>query len=182
MQHLQKTEGRRPVIVNQKLPLKRAAFFNCLNFCEELNPDCEVHLKSTLSVAILIAGSFLGFAFHSAIPSGAFAANDQSVVLVGAAAIADFKDLTGADATAKLLDQLPGTVMAVGDLAYPHGSKENFTCYDKTCGRAKTRTRPAVGNPELHATRETPPSAAFAAPVPAPQHGHPNDRTSTPHI
>jgi len=40
--------------------------------------------------------------------------------------------LTGAEATAKLLDQLAGTVKAIGDLAYPDGSKENFVCYDKT--------------------------------------------------
>src|SRR5260370_35019836 len=103
MQHLQKTEGRRPVIVNQKLPLKRAAFFNCLNFCEELNPDCEVHLKSTLTVAILIAGSLLGFGFHSAIPSAAFAADDQSAVLVGAGDIPDCSELTCAEATAQPL-------------------------------------------------------------------------------
>src|SRR5260370_8277036 len=127
MQHLQKTEGRRPVIVNQKLPLKRAAFFSCLNFCEELNPDCEVHLKSTLTVAILIAGSFLGFAFHSAIPSGAFPADDQSAILVGAADIADCKDITGAEATPKLLNHLAATLMPAADLAAPYASNNNFS-------------------------------------------------------
>jgi len=143
-----------------------------LNFCEELNPDCEVHLKSTLTVAILIAGSFLGFAFHSAIPSGAFAANDQSVVLVGAGDIADCKDLTGAEATAKLLDQLAGTVMAVGDLAYPDGSKENFVCYDKTWGRAKSRTRPAPGNHEFHAAGASPYFDYFGATAGDPKTGY----------
>jgi acid phosphatase type 7 len=75
----------------------------------------------------------------------------QTQILVGAGDIADCRDLTGAEATAKLLDQIPGTVMAVGDLAYPDGSKENFDCYDKTWGRAKSRTRPAPGNHEFHA-------------------------------
>jgi len=123
-------------------------------------------------VAILIAGSFLGFVSHSAIRSGAFAANDQSVVLVGAGDIADCKDLTGAEATAKLLDQLAGTVMAVGDLAYPDGSKENFVCYDKTWGRAKSRTRPAPGNHEFHAAGASPYFDYFGATAGDPKTGY----------
>jgi hypothetical protein len=75
---------------------------------------------------------------------------DLEAVLVGAGDIADCNDLSGAEATAKLLDGIPGTVMAVGDLAYPNGTKENFVCYDKTWGRAKARTRPAPGNHEFH--------------------------------
>jgi len=70
-------------------------------------------------------------------------------VLVGAGDIATCGQLEGAEATAKLLDQIPGTVFAVGDLAYPDGSEENFTkCYDPTWGRHKARTRPAPGNHE----------------------------------
>jgi hypothetical protein len=80
------------------------------------------------------------------------AAAETPAVLVGAGDIADCTDLTGAEATAKLLDQIPGTVFAAGDLAYPDGSKENFACYDKTWGRAKARTRPAPGNHEFHST------------------------------
>src|SRR5450432_4061198 len=56
------------------------------------------------------------------------APNDMAVVLVGAGDIADCTDLSGAEATAKLLEHIPGTVMAIGDLAYPDGSKENFQC------------------------------------------------------
>jgi acid phosphatase type 7 len=74
----------------------------------------------------------------------------EAPVLVGAGDIADCKDLSGAEATAKLLDRIPGTVMAIGDLAYPDGSRENFVCYDKTWGRMKSRTRPAPGNHEFH--------------------------------
>jgi len=113
-------------------------------------------LKSKQMLAILIAGYFLGFASKPATPWSAVPVNDQSAILVGAGDIADCKDLSGAEATAKLLDQLPGTVMAVGDLAYPDGSKENFVCYDKTWGRAKSRTRPAVGNHEFHSLGGTP--------------------------
>ncbi|HYR78004.1 MAG TPA: hypothetical protein VEM96_19460, partial [Pyrinomonadaceae bacterium] len=77
-------------------------------------------------------------------------ATDDTAVLVGAGDIADCRDLSGAEATAKLLDKVPGTVMADGDLAYPDGTKENFACYDKTWGRAKSRTRPAPGNHDFH--------------------------------
>ena len=56
---------------------------------------------------------------------------------------------TGAEATAKLLDGIPGTVIAVGDNAYEAGSPYDFaTCYQPTWGRHKSRTRPAVGNHE----------------------------------
>jgi hypothetical protein len=70
-------------------------------------------------------------------------------VLVGAGDIASCDDLAGAQATAKLLDSIPGTVFAVGDLAYPDGSDEQFAnCYGPTWGRFKDRTRPAPGNHE----------------------------------
>lgn len=80
---------------------------------------------------------------------------ENTAVLVGAGDIADCRDLTGAEATAKLLENVPGTVMAVGDLAYPDGSAENFACYDKTWGRVKARTRPAPGNHEFHSAGAT---------------------------
>lgn len=75
---------------------------------------------------------------------------EKDAVLIGAGDIADCSDLAGAEATAKLLEANPGTVMALGDLAYPNGAPEDFKCYDKTWGRVKDRTRPAVGNHEFH--------------------------------
>lgn len=83
------------------------------------------------------------------------AKTESTAVLVGAGDIADCKDLSGAEATANLLDKIPGTVMAVGDLAYPDGTAANFECYDKTWGRVKSRTRPAPGNHEFHSTGAT---------------------------
>ena len=54
---------------------------------------------------------------------------------------------TPAEATAELLDGIPGTVMAVGDNAYQYGSPVDYSsCYDPTWGRHKARTRPAAGN------------------------------------
>jgi len=82
-------------------------------------------------------------------------AKERAAVLVGAGDIADCANLAGAEATAALLAKIPGTVMAVGDLAYPDGTPENFACYDKTWGREKARTRPAVGNHEFHSAGAT---------------------------
>jgi hypothetical protein len=76
---------------------------------------------------------------------------EPGTVLVGAGDIASCDDLKGAEATAKLLDNIPGTVFAAGDLAYPDGSDEQFAkCYGPTWGRFKDRTRPAPGNHEYH--------------------------------
>lgn len=105
------------------------------------------YLVPGISIALLavVASPFFLKRHLLRSPAGAAVA-----VLVGAGDIADCADLSGAEATAKLLDRIPGTVMAVGDLAYPDGSKENFTCYDRTWGRVKARTRPAPGNHEFH--------------------------------
>jgi len=72
-------------------------------------------------------------------------------ILVGAGDIAGCFDLSGAEATAKLIDKIPGTVFAAGDLAYQLGTYEEFQkCYDPTWGRFKARTRPAPGNHEYN--------------------------------
>ncbi|HVH70269.1 MAG TPA: hypothetical protein VNB49_04055, partial [Candidatus Dormibacteraeota bacterium] len=97
---------------------------------------------------------------------------EQAAILVGAGDIADCKDLAGAEATAKLLDKISGTVMAVGDLAYPDGSKENFKCYDKTWGRAKSRTRPSPGNHEFHTAGAMPYFEYFGAAAGDPKTGY----------
>jgi hypothetical protein len=42
-----------------------------------------------------------------------------------------------------------GTVAALGDNAYPHGSAEDYqNCYDTSWGAYKAQTMPAVGNHE----------------------------------
>jgi len=82
-------------------------------------------------------------------------AAEGDAVLVGAGDIADCVDLSGAEATEKVLAKIPGTVMAIGDLAYPDGSAANFACYDKTWGKERSRTRPAPGNHEFHSAGAT---------------------------
>jgi hypothetical protein len=68
--------------------------------------------------------------------------------LIAAGDIADCAS-TGDEQTAALLDQLPGTVAALGDLAYDKGTAADFTnCYAPSWGRAYNRTRPTPGNHE----------------------------------
>ncbi len=51
------------------------------------------------------------------------AKSESAAVLVGAGDIADCRDLSGGEATAKLLEQIPGTVMAnMGPLERPHSA------------------------------------------------------------
>jgi len=76
-------------------------------------------------------------------------ASGQTFILVGAGDIASCKDPRGAQTTAKLLEQIPGTIFAAGDLAYEKGTAAEFkNCYGPTWGRFKDRTRPALGNHE----------------------------------
>ena len=75
-------------------------------------------------------------------------ATGTAQVLVGAGNIASCT-ATNDEATALLLDNIPGTVFTAGDNAYPGGADVDYTnCYDPTWGRHKARTRPAVGSKE----------------------------------
>jgi hypothetical protein len=125
-------------------------------------------------VAMLMMSALVVAAFSpgQAKPKPAAAVDTEPAVLVGAGDIADCRDLSGAEATAKLLDKIPGTVMAVGDLAYPDGTKENFQCYDKTWGRVKARTRPSAGNHEFHSSGATPYFQYFGAAAGDPRTGY----------
>ena len=66
-------------------------------------------------------------------------------MLVGAGDIANSG--SGDEATAKLLDVIPGTVFTAGDNAYDSGTDAQFAnYYDPTWGRHKARTKPSAGN------------------------------------
>jgi acid phosphatase type 7 len=111
--------------------------------------------KVRRSVVLLLASSCAVAILSGCAARRSPSALGRSAVLVGAGDIADCSNLAGAEATAALLAKIPGTVMAVGDLAYPDGTPANFACYDKTWGREKARTRPAVGNHEFHSAGAT---------------------------
>jgi hypothetical protein len=73
----------------------------------------------------------------------------KTFVLVRAGDIESCKAPEGARATTQLLEKIPGTVFAAGDLAYDRGSAAEFkNWYDQTWGEFKTRTRPTLGNHE----------------------------------
>lgn len=131
----------------------------------------------TLTAAVEVAGTFSVKA-SSRLPSGTYTARaEQSTsagaigrsapttftvdassapVLVAAGDIAACNTF-GDEATAKLLDALPGTVAPLGDLVYEYATEYDFDyCYDPTWGRHKARTRPGVGGHE-YLTRDAAP-------------------------
>jgi acid phosphatase type 7 len=97
-----------------------------------------------LLVAIVTVNAFLYFAYY--LPRTSAPTSDP--VVLGAGDIADCAS-SGDEATAKLLDDISGTVYTTGDNAYESGTTTEFSeCYDPTWGRHKARTRPSVGNHE----------------------------------
>lgn len=111
----------------------------------------------------LVRAHTLGFAVISAIldPDGRSAIAGVVVtppVLLGAGDIANCGGNQVDEATARLLDSIPGIVFTAGDNAYPNGSFEDYAiCYTPNWGRHKNRTRPSPGNHDYH----TPGAAAY---------------------
>ncbi|MEP6905562.1 MAG: metallophosphoesterase [Gemmatimonadales bacterium] len=69
-----------------------------------------------------------------------------SAIFVGAGDIGSCES-AGDEATAALLDSIPGTVFTLGDNVYESGtSREYRDCYDPSWGRHKARTKPSPGN------------------------------------
>ena len=80
------------------------------------------------------------------VQSSATQVKGEVAVLVGAGDIADC-DSDGDEKTARLLDDIDGTVFTVGDNVYEDGKASEFKeCYEPTWGRHKERTKPAAGN------------------------------------
>ena len=77
----------------------------------------------------------------------------EPAVLVGAGDIAACAS-PGSEATAALLDGIPGTVFTTGDNAYGDGTAVEFAhCYEPTWGRHRARTRPSPGNHDYGTAR-----------------------------
>ncbi len=90
-----------------------------------------------LLASATLAATLLASPIEAAVP-------DQ--VLVAAGDIASCSTTTD-EATAKLLDAIPGAVATLGDNVYTKGTAAQFRdCYGPTWGRHKTRTHPSVGN------------------------------------
>lgn len=81
---------------------------------------------------------------------------DGPAVLVGGGDIG-WCGSSGHERTAQLLDRIQGTVMALGDHAYPSGTDQNYReCYEPTWGRHRDRTRPAPGNHDYESPNAEP--------------------------
>ena len=82
-------------------------------------------------------------------------------VLVGAGDIGTCAN-NNDEATAKLLDAIPGTVFTLGDNVYDQGTAAQYqNCYEPTWGRHKARTRPSVGDKEYTLGNADPTYAYF---------------------
>ncbi|MBI3288563.1 MAG: metallophosphoesterase [Elusimicrobia bacterium] len=106
------------------------------------NSKCATRGHYMIGAAVLI----LAWTLASGV--NAQPAESQEAVLVGAGDVASCKD-SHDEATAALIDAIPGTVFVAGDVAYPGGGSSDIAkCYGPSWGRHKARTRPAVGNHE----------------------------------
>lgn len=80
--------------------------------------------------------------------------------------------VSGDEATADLLDVLPGTIAAIGDTVYERGTADEFErCYEPSWGRHRDRTRPSIGNHEYGTGDATPYFEYFGQAAGAPGDG-----------
>jgi hypothetical protein len=78
-----------------------------------------------------------------------------------------------AKAIADQVERLPGTILALGDLAYPKGSQANIRdCFDRVWGGLKDRTRPAPGNHDFKSDEGRPYFEYWGASVGEPGRGY----------
>jgi calcineurin-like phosphoesterase family protein len=103
-------------------------------------------------VALALVSATLGCSLenstlqNSASHHAALQHNTGDPVVVAAGDIATCYD-TGDEATARLLSNIGGTVLTLGDNAYEDGTPEEFAdCYDPSWGRYKDHTKPSPGN------------------------------------
>lgn len=83
-------------------------------------------------------------------PNPAITGTAADVTIIAAGDIAGC-DWRGDERTARLVEQIPGTVLTLGDLVYENGTVSEFQrCYEPSWGRLKARTRPSPGNHEYH--------------------------------
>jgi hypothetical protein len=87
------------------------------------------------------------------------------------------------EATAELLDNMPGTVVTLGDNAYSNGALSEFTgCYGPTWGRHKDRTTPALGNHEYATSAASGYFSYFGAAAGDPTQGYYDYRLGAWHV
>lgn len=96
--------------------------------------------RSLLFIVLTIWGC------HASPPAPAQEPSPGAVFLTGAGDIAACGE-PGSEATARLLDRIPGRIFTTGDNAYPAGSASDYAyCFEPTWGRHRERIRPTPGN------------------------------------
>lgn len=102
--------------------------------------------------------------------------------LVGAGDIAE----CGAgndEATAALLDRIPGTVYTLGDNVYQRGTANEFRdCYAPSWGAHKNRTRPSAGNHDYYTAGAGPYYGYFGPRAGNPNRGYYSYRSGSWHV
>jgi hypothetical protein len=91
--------------------------------------------------------------------------------MIGAGDIGDCSALADggihARDTARMMDTTSAdAIFTAGDNAYPLGSSDDFTCYENTWGRFKSKTFPVPGNHEYY---QPAPFPTFSTSAPAPE-------------
>ncbi|HET9709840.1 MAG TPA: metallophosphoesterase, partial [Gemmatimonadales bacterium] len=100
-------------------------------------------------IAIDTSGKYADTAIVSIVSS------TGGIVFVGAGDISDCGN-DNDEATAKLLDVIPGTVFTLGDNVYSSGTDAQYAqCFDPTWGRHKARTKPSPGNHDYNTSGAT---------------------------
>src|SRR5215218_5900818 len=121
-----------------------------------------------MGLAVLLSAGFMGSeqSVHAQVATVA------DPVFVGAGDIASCTS-EGDEATANLLDSIPGTVYTTGDNAYESGTATEFAnCYTPSWGRHKARTWPTVGNHEYKTAGASGYFTYFGAAAGNPQEGY----------
>jgi acid phosphatase type 7 len=107
---------------------------------------------AALALALVAIGLLVWRSTRGTIPIGPVVVPPlpagSPTVIVAAGDIAECgEDLD--ERTADVVDRIDGTVVVLGDNAYPSGTAGQFErCYDASWGRFKDRTRPVPGNHE----------------------------------
>ena len=100
-------------------------------------------LSSTVAEAKTVSATVNGTAITQ---TAAVTVNPSAAVLASAANVSSCGN-TRDEATATLLDAIPGSVILIGSGAFPDGAATAYAnCYSPSWGRHKARTYPAPGN------------------------------------
>ena len=128
--------------MRHRIRLAAASLLLVLSACAE-QPEASVPAPSA-SPTVAPTSS------PSATPTSTATPTPEPVATLIAAGDVASCDLEGDAQTAALIAELEGSVLALGDLAYPAGSDATYRdCYGPTWGPFLDRTRPAVGNHDL---------------------------------